>query len=67
VNLRDWSSDVCSSDLAITTLQAISEGKFDFDDRIAKIWPEFGCENKEKVTVKELLEHSVGCLTPIVH
>lgn len=45
---------------AITALQAISEGKFDFDDRVASIWKEFGQGNKDKVTVKELLEHSGG-------
>ncbi|KAI9031455.1 beta-lactamase/transpeptidase-like protein [Hyaloraphidium curvatum] len=45
---------------AFVALLCISQGHFDFDDRIAKIWPEFGVGNKDKVTVKEMLEHSGG-------
>lgn len=50
--------------MGIVTLENISQGHFDFDDRVASIWPDFGSGGKGKVTVKELLEHSVGCFKP---
>ncbi|KAI9012245.1 beta-lactamase/transpeptidase-like protein [Hyaloraphidium curvatum] len=43
---------------AIVAVQSIGLGAFEYDDRIAYVWPEFGVGGKEKVTVKELLEHS---------
>lgn len=46
--------------MGLATLQAISEGLFDFDTKIASIWPEFAAGGKENVTVKDLLEHQGG-------
>ena len=32
----------------------------DYDDRVAQHWPEFGCNGKENITVRQLLSHSAG-------
>jgi CubicO group peptidase (beta-lactamase class C family) len=39
---------------------AHSEGLFDYDDRVADYWPEFGQQGKTDVTVRELLAHQAG-------
>ncbi|KAI9004481.1 beta-lactamase/transpeptidase-like protein [Hyaloraphidium curvatum] len=46
--------------MGLATLQAVSQGLFSLDDRIADIWPEFAAGGKEAVTVRDLLEHMGG-------
>ena len=35
-------------------------GIFDYDTRIAELWPEFGAHGKERATMRHALTHSVG-------
>jgi CubicO group peptidase (beta-lactamase class C family) len=39
---------------------AHSRGLFDYDERISKYWPEFAQQDKEKITVRQLLAHQAG-------
>jgi CubicO group peptidase (beta-lactamase class C family) len=39
---------------------AHSRGLFDYDEPIAKYWPEFAQHGKEKITVRQLLAHQAG-------
>jgi CubicO group peptidase (beta-lactamase class C family) len=39
---------------------ANSQGLFDYDERVAKYWPEFAQAGKDKVTVRQLLSHQAG-------
>ncbi len=39
---------------------AHSRGLFDYDDRIAKYWPEFAQKGKENITIRQLLAHQAG-------
>ena len=39
---------------------AHSRGLFDYDDRIAKYWPEFAQQGKDKITIRQLLAHQAG-------
>jgi len=39
---------------------AHSRGLYDYDERIAKYWPEFAQQGKEKITVRQLLAHQAG-------
>lgn len=39
---------------------AHSAGLFDFDDRVAEYWPAFGVNDKEDVTIRDLLNHRAG-------
>jgi CubicO group peptidase (beta-lactamase class C family) len=39
---------------------AHSRGLFDYDERIAKYWPEFAQQGKEMITVRQLLSHQAG-------
>ena len=39
---------------------AHSRGLFDYDEPIAKYWPEFAQQGKEKITVRQLLAHQAG-------
>jgi SSS family transporter len=45
---------------ATAMMQLYEQGKFQFDDLVAKYLPEFGVNGKEKVTIRELLTHYSG-------
>ena len=45
---------------ALALALAHSQGLFDYDERVAKYWPEFAQEGKEKITVRQLLGHQAG-------
>lgn len=38
----------------------VERGLFDYDTRIAELWPEFGAHGKERATVRHALTHTVG-------
>lgn len=38
----------------------VERGAFDYDTRIAELWPEFGARGKEGATVRHALTHTVG-------
>ncbi|KXS16106.1 beta-lactamase/transpeptidase-like protein [Gonapodya prolifera JEL478] len=46
--------------IAMSIGHAVSEGKLDYQQRIADVWPEFAEGGKEQVLLKDLLEHSGG-------
>jgi len=37
-----------------------SEGLLDYDAPVARYWPEFGCNGKESITVRQVLAHQAG-------
>lgn len=39
---------------------ANSQRLFDYDDRISKYWPEFAQQDKDKITIRQLLAHQAG-------
>src|SRR5262249_37741119 len=39
---------------------AHSRGYFDYEDRVAQHWPEFGQNGKQEVTIRQLLSHQAG-------
>ena len=45
---------------ATAMMQLYEQGKFQFDDTVAKYLPEFAANGKEKVTIRELLTHYSG-------
>jgi SSS family transporter len=45
---------------ATAMMQLYEQGKFQFDDPVAKYLPEFGANGKENVTIRELLTHYSG-------
>lgn len=48
---------------AICLAKLHSEGKIDFDQKVATYWPEFARNGKEDITVSQLLSHQSGlCL-----
>lgn len=60
---RDTVVDVFSvgkAMVALTLLVLIDRGKLDFDDDVARHWPEFGCSGKDSVTLSQLLSHQAG-------
>ncbi|GHI02615.1 serine hydrolase [Streptomyces cellostaticus] len=36
------------------------DGVLDLDREVASYWPDFGCEGKDRLTLRELLEHRAG-------
>lgn len=47
--------------IAATAIHMLaSEGLIDYDARVADYWPEFGCNGKERITVRQLLSHQAG-------
>ena len=45
---------------ALTVLMLADRGLIDFKAPVAKYWPEFAAEGKERVTVRQLLAHQAG-------
>ena len=45
---------------AMTLAIAHSRGWLDYEERVAKYWPEFAENGKERVTVRQLLAHQAG-------
>ena len=44
----------------LTMAIAHSRGFFDYDDPVAKYWPEFAQQGKDKITIRLLLSHRAG-------
>ena len=62
-----WSSDTMAMSfsttkgvIATTVHRLVDRGALDYDDPVAKYWPEFAAAGKEEVTVRHLLGHSAG-------
>jgi CubicO group peptidase (beta-lactamase class C family) len=45
---------------AMTLAIPHSRGWLDYEERVAKYWPEFAQKGKEKITVRQLLAHQAG-------
>ena len=45
---------------AMTLALAHSRGWLDYEERLARYWPEFAQKGKEKITVRQLLAHQAG-------
>jgi CubicO group peptidase (beta-lactamase class C family) len=64
---RYWAHDTVSlsfstgKGVASTLLHRLADrGLVDYDDPVAKYWPEFGSAGKEAITVRELMSHRAG-------
>jgi CubicO group peptidase (beta-lactamase class C family) len=64
---RPWACDtivdVYSTTKTMTALTALllaDRGELDFTDSVAKYWPEFAANGKERITVAQLMSHSSG-------
>ncbi len=59
---------VFSCSKAVSSLviaKTVSEGKLDYEQTVASLWPEFGAQGKDTVTVGEALSHQAGlCAIP---
>ncbi|MFF0542064.1 serine hydrolase domain-containing protein [Nocardia thailandica] len=45
---------------AFTIAAAVSRGLLDYEDPVAKHWPEFAANGKQDVTVRQLIDHQAG-------
>jgi CubicO group peptidase (beta-lactamase class C family) len=45
---------------AMTLALAHSRGWLDYEERVARYWPEFAQQGKERITVRQLLAHQAG-------
>ena len=64
---KEWSRDTLATVwsttkgvAAITLAHAYENDLFDYEEKVAKYWPEFGCNGKEDITVGMLLSHQAG-------
>lgn len=57
---------VSKSFTAALILQAIDHGRFSFDTRVADILPAFAAGGKQRVTVRQLLNHTAGVFAGII-
>ena len=64
---RPWARDtmsICYSGTKGVTSTAIhmlaTEGLIDYEAPVAAYWPEFGCNGKERITVRHVLSHQAG-------
>lgn len=53
-----WSSTKGMS--AFTLAIAVSRGLLDYEQPVAKYWPEFGAHGKDTITVRQLIDHQAG-------
>ncbi|KAJ4188751.1 hypothetical protein NW755_006240 [Fusarium falciforme] len=51
---------VSKSFTAALVLRAIDQGCFTMDTKVAEILPDFGVDDKQNVTIRQLLNHTVG-------
>ncbi len=56
VNVYSTTKTMC----ALTALLVADRGGFDFNDPVAKYWPEFAANGKQDVTIAHLMSHSAG-------
>ena len=68
-----WQQDtmsICYSGtkgIAATAIHMLAtDGLIDYDAPVAEYWPEFGCNGKELITVRQILSHQAG-LHKVVH
>ena len=45
---------------AVAALQLVEEGRLDLDEPVARLWPEFAAQGKERITLRQLLSHQAG-------
>ncbi|WP_040776154.1 serine hydrolase domain-containing protein [Nocardia pneumoniae] len=45
---------------AFTVAAAVSKGLLDYEQPVAKYWPEFAAHGKDAVTVRQLIDHQAG-------
>jgi CubicO group peptidase (beta-lactamase class C family) len=51
----------CSKGITATVIHLLAErGKLQYDDPIAKHWPEFAAHGKERITIRHALTHTAG-------
>jgi CubicO group peptidase (beta-lactamase class C family) len=62
-----WQADTMSVSFSTTKGVAatavhvlVDRGVLDYDDPVARYWPEFGCNGKEQITVRHILCHEAG-------
>ena len=67
---RPWESDTivnvwsaCKAWSAVCVLILVDQGKIDVKQPVAKYWPEFGANGKDKVTVEQALSHQAAVVT----
>jgi CubicO group peptidase (beta-lactamase class C family) len=46
--------------VAIAVAMCVERGLFRYEDAVAKVWPEFAANGKEKITIAQLLSHQAG-------
>ncbi|HEY2070594.1 MAG TPA: serine hydrolase domain-containing protein [Rhizomicrobium sp.] len=46
--------------MALCVARLVDQGRWSYDDPVAKYWPEFGVRGKDKVTVAQLFSHQAG-------
>ncbi|MFE3190954.1 serine hydrolase domain-containing protein [Nocardia sp. NPDC059240] len=60
---RDTIAPVFSSTKGVAALVLailVSRGQLDYDEPVARYWPEFAARGKGEVTVRQLIDHQVG-------
>lgn len=64
---RPWTRDTgavvfsATKGLAATVVHRLADrGLIDYDAPVCEYWPEFGCNNKDRITVRQVLTHSAG-------
>ena len=50
--------------VSLVCAQLVEEGRLDYDEKVARYWPEFGQNGKDGVTVRQLLAHQAGLSAP---
>lgn len=46
--------------VATVVHRLVDRGEIDYDDAVARYWPEFGAAGKDRITIRQLLTHQAG-------
>lgn len=66
---RPWHADtpsvlfsVSKAILALGIYAAQEDGYLEIDERVSRYWPEFSCNGKEEITIRDVLSHRAGLI-----
>jgi CubicO group peptidase (beta-lactamase class C family) len=55
-----YNFSICKAAASTIAHMLVERGVFTYDTRVVELWPEFGAHGKDKVTVRQVLNHTAG-------
>ena len=59
-NTRFLAFSISKSFISACVFKLVEDDRIDLDGHVADYWPEFGCQGKENITIRQVLLHQAG-------